>query len=452
MTSQFLRRIVVAPLAAFSLAVPLLGFGAFNEALAESPTAPDEATASSVDAPAPTEATSEPAADEAAPAGEELAPTGACSDLVTTPDILASDTRPDGSPITFTPSPSGKITPVIFVHGFVSWVNHDEGRTGYFSHYIDKTADGGAGRVLAKKDVHTSLVGLIQQIPGAAPYMFDYSAIASRWVTDPGIGPRLGKAITCLSRHYGVKPVIIAHSMGGNATREALAQDDGAGGTVADHVSRVITFGTPNLGSDNAALIGKVLEGAGKPLILGAPARLLKHVWERCGEGMDASGKPCIGNPVVDAFLSSGGKALWTGSPEMAALPPWPSKVHVTALAGDIQIGGITMFGWKSARLLDVGDMLVSEPSAVAGATDTNVVRCEYGIVSTASALNGIKIVTGAISGGERPATALETPCWHEALLRETTQTGIAHDAVAALAADPQLDEPAAQPAPAQRR
>lgn len=370
-----------------------------------------------------------------------LTPTGACAQYVQTPQILASDRHSDGSPITYTPSPSGHITPVVFVHGWVSWVTHNEDRTGYFSHYIDKTADSHAGLVLGPKERHTSLIGLIQDVPGAAPYLFDYSGVASRWVTDPQIGPRLGEALMCLARHYGVKPVVIAHSMGGNATREALAQPDGSGGTVADHVGRVVTFGTPNEGSDSAAMIAGIIDKAGNPPLLGAPARLLRHYLMNCGAEMDASGTPCLGNPVLDAFYSSGGQALRAGSPELAALPKWPAQVHVTALAGDIKIGGISMFGWNSRRALDVGDLLVSEKSAVAGATESHVVTCEYGIVSTRGVANGVKVIGGLIRGTTRPATLASTPCWHEALLRETTQTQRARDEVNAYATSPILDQ-----------
>lgn len=441
-------RLAVAPLAVIALSGTLCA-GSLSSYADDQPTQPAAATEESPATetttptqPAPAEGdTDAPEAVEPAPApAEESSPTGACADLVTTPDILATDRTPDGGPIQFTPSPSGKITPVIFVHGWVSWVTHDEERTGYFSHYINKTANGHAGIVLSHDKERTSLIGLIQQIPGAAPYLFDYSKVASRWVTDPEIGPKLGRAVTCLAKHYGVKPVIVAHSMGGNATREALAQQDGEGGLVGDHVSRVITFGTPNTGSDNAALLGKIIDGAGKPLLLGAPARLVKHMLEKCGEGMDAEGKPCLGNPVIDAFYSQGGKALRTGSPEMKVLPAWPKNVHVTALAGDIQLGGISMFGWDSKRAIDLGDMLVSEESALAGSTDNNVVRCEYGIVSTHSVSDGIKLIGGLIKGTDRPATLASTPCWHEALLRETTQTGIARDIITAYATQPVAD------------
>ncbi|MDU0968526.1 MAG: hypothetical protein E7A62_07050 [Actinomycetaceae bacterium] len=429
-------RVAVAPIAVVALGASM-GLTAATAHADDATTSPEAATA----------AATTTAGDTAGDQTKELSPTGACSEYVKTPAILDSDTRPDGSPITFEPSPSGKITPVILVHGWVSWVNHDESRTGYFSQYINKTADGNAGLLLSQDKWRTSLIGLMQQTPGVAPYLFDYSHVASRWVTDPEIGPKLGKAITCLSKYYGVKPVIIAHSMGGNATREALAQDDGMGGKVSDHVDQVITFGTPNTGSDNARLGTNVVKALGIPLIAGIPARVAKDKLTECAAGMDRDNTPCTGKAVIDAFFGQGGQALRTGSPEMKALPKWPDNVKVEALAGDIRVGGVTLFGWSSKGAIDMGDLLVSEASATDGATHSNVVRCKYFYASVHKPFNKIKMVVAKKQGRDYAPSDIgalaknESPCWHESLLRETTQTGIAHQVVSDYAANPVLDE-----------
>jgi hypothetical protein len=45
------------------------------------------------------------------------------------------------------------------------------------------------------------------------------------WVTDTSIDPRLAGALACLARDYDLKPIVIAHSMGGLATKYAAAQN-----------------------------------------------------------------------------------------------------------------------------------------------------------------------------------------------------------------------------------
>jgi triacylglycerol lipase len=54
----------------------------------------------------------------------------------------------------------------------------------------------------------------------------------------------LDDAVTCLEQCTGHKPIIVAHSMGGLATRSWMAQR-----RAADRVHRVITIGTPHQGT-----------------------------------------------------------------------------------------------------------------------------------------------------------------------------------------------------------
>ncbi|MDO5722654.1 MAG: hypothetical protein Q4P06_08985 [Actinomycetaceae bacterium] len=375
------------------------------------------------------------------PANAEPAPdlTNACSEFLTHPQVLETDTHPDGTPIESRP---GKVadTPVIFVHGWVSTINHDETRTGYFSHYINKRANDGAGVLLAKDDIHTSMIGLSQAIEGTQTYTFDYSQIASRWVTDPGIGQRLADGITCLANTYQKPVVLVAHSMGGLAVREALSHLDGP---ASQYVSNVVTIGTPNLGSDSADMIASGMETTASLPLLGLPVKLLLTGMDYCADKMDASNEGCIGVKLVDAFRSSGGMALRRDSQQIQALPGYPQDVEVTAVVGDIQLGGLTLFGATTKPLINLGDVLVMPDSASAGADEVATQTCRYGMVSKRSLDEGVtrlKLLTKGDSV-ERPATVFTTPCWHEALLREQntndTVAKVIKDAVGKSAAEP---------------
>lgn len=361
--------------------------------------------------------------------------TTACSDFVSYPPVLASDTLEDGSPITPATAKVGD-TPVVFVHGWVSTINHDESRTGYFSHYIDKRANDGAGVLLAKGDIHTSMIGVSQAIDGAQTYTFDYSQIASRWVTDPGIGQRLADGITCLAQAYQKPVVLVAHSMGGLAVRDALSHLPGAAST---YVSDVVTIGTPNLGSDSADMIASGLENTAAVPVLGLPVKLFLAGLDECAKKMDANNEGCLGVKLVDALRSSGGMALRRGSPQLAQLPDYPQDVRVTAVVGDIQLGGLSLFGTTTKPLVDLGDVLVMPDSAQAGADNVSLQTCRYGMVSKRSFDEGVtrlKLLTKGDSV-ERPATLFTTPCWHEALLREQNTNAQVAQVIAAAVSRP---------------
>ena len=112
----------------------------------------------------------------------------------------------------------GTKTPVVFVHGFKegpeAWKNFED------------------------------------KLNSALPvwtYKFNYKEFNTRWVTDPNIGVRLARQIACMaasSRAEGGsgKVMVVAHSMGGNATRQAFKEDS----SIKNDVGLVATIGTPN--------------------------------------------------------------------------------------------------------------------------------------------------------------------------------------------------------------
>ena len=375
-------------------------------------------------------------------------PASACGDLVQLAPVLSSDHTPDGKQITPKPTADGRRVPVIIVHGWVSYDTHSDARDHLFSQYVDRTADpaGGTGYLLAQSQYRSSLIGMLQQVPGAEVYTFDYSQVGSRWVTDPQIGPKLSQAIECLSDSYQQKPVLVTHSMGGLVARQALSNNDSKGRPISGRVSNVLAVGAPNNGSDSAQMIASALSIGSEIPLAGLPIRMLWDYIGQCSEQMDATNTTCTGIRAVDAFRSSGGEALRTGSAQLAQLPWWPDNVKVTAYVGDIQMGGISLFGLNSPRLLDLGDLLVSVDSAKAGSQRSRQVNCEYGIISTKSAETGLVrlMLAGQGNSVEQPADLLSSPCFHEAMLHETTITGdLQRDLTEVLGANTAWHDPA---------
>jgi len=201
-------------------------------------------------------------------------------------------------------------------------------------------------------------------IHGVTSWAFDYSAAALDWVTDPRIGPALATAISCLATGSGHSVIVVAHSMGGLATQYAVSQPDGNGGKVADHVSEVITIGTPFLGSallsdvqgavsttENALLRSSPLVAVGIEATLSACAAYAAD---------DNTDNPC---GLLSVGRSPVGTALRYGSAQIAALPPWPAGLPVLPMAGNIEAPiGIGSF----SSTVDIGDVPVTPDSAVA--------------------------------------------------------------------------------------
>jgi pimeloyl-ACP methyl ester carboxylesterase len=120
----------------------------------------------------------------------------------------------------------GTRTPVVLVHGFI-------GRPGIWT-----------TRAPGK-----SMTDALSRVPGLYVTAFDYSQFNTEWVDNNPIGPALATEIRCLADHSrqagGLgKVIVVAHSMGGLATRYAASVQ----GTAND-IGLVVTIATPNLGS-----------------------------------------------------------------------------------------------------------------------------------------------------------------------------------------------------------
>jgi pimeloyl-ACP methyl ester carboxylesterase len=194
---------------------------------------------------------------------------------------------------------------------------------------------------------------------------FDYESFHFNWVTDSAIGPRLAATIDCLaqsSRKGGGagKVIVVAHSMGGLATRYAASQTiDGR--KVADELGLVITLGTPNTGTPWATSFG----GGWR--------------WY-CGFLVDGS-NPNKESEVKKCERSSAITGMKEGSQELRDLPEFPANVPVRAIAGRVKIFTQLFFGSISRQLAD--DLVVLLQSATAEYTNTGrgdgkfVFRCD---------------------------------------------------------------------------
>ena len=194
-----------------------------------------------------------------------------------------------------------------------------------------------------------------------SPMLFNYKDYNHNWVTDPNIGPALAQRIDCLSQASlkgggSGKVIVIAHSMGGLATRFAAAQTvDGR--KVADELGLVVTLGTPNTGAqlaDAGVSLMKALCAANSTIISPQVAK-------------DIAKQYCVN----DLSLGSAVKAMASGSSELQALPPFPGNVPVKAIAGDVS--AVFDVGLMKIAVLAEGDTFVSTKSATAEFTQTGV-------------------------------------------------------------------------------
>ncbi|AND15715.1 esterase/lipase family protein [Rathayibacter tritici] len=337
------------------------------------------------------------------------------------------------------------VVPIVLLHGWLGTATHDASRTGVFSHLVDMVSSDSATALDAPEP---SLLGRFQQIEGAAVYTFDYRRLAARWVTDPGISDALASSIACLVSATGQRAIVVAHSMGGLAARQALSSTvDGT--AVSSMVSSVLTFGTPNTGSDVAERLGRMVDESGRvsPAVIAGldpPSRLsLSAMLASCGAAVSENAEyagECTGVPLIDALASAAGKGLRTGSSELGSLPPWPAGVHVTALVGDIQVTAAVALGRASAPV-GLGDIMVATGSATAGVDDSVVSTCRYTYLAAADAPSVVAELTpfarlgNALRFAKLVVDVDASPCHHARLTRNVDlvehATGVVSDVIA---------------------
>lgn len=159
---------------------------------------------------------------------------------------------------------------------------------------------------------------------------FNYQDYNQAWVTHPAIGSALSQKINCLANASKAgggkgKVIVVAHSMGGLATKRALAL-----GGADRYVDRVFTLGTPYEGSG----LGSIAD---------------EFTRSHCRR-VDSHSSQC---PPM-AF-----EGLREFNPLIKALPDWPDHTGVMAMGGDVK----TRFPEMDLG----GDTFVSTSSALAG-------------------------------------------------------------------------------------
>ena len=197
---------------------------------------------------------------------------------------------------------------------------------------------------------------------GAYVSAFDYSSVNEKWVTDAKIGPALSERIRCLARLSAEgggpgKVIIVAHSMGGLATRIASS-------AASESIALVITIGTPHMGSDiNSFLVDRVGTGS---------SGALETLWFNflsgsCDLGSFTSSNN--GGPGWEGFCrllgtagSDAAKAMRVGSSELSDLPVFPSGIPILAIVGDME-ARTTIFK-QTLSLGRLGDGVVTTDSA----------------------------------------------------------------------------------------
>lgn len=324
---------------------------------------------------------------------------------------------------------STELVPILALHGWLGTATHDSTRTGAFSHLVDLVAPVGSDRPQIVGE--PSLIGMFQRIEGAVVYTFDYRDLAARWVTDPGISDALASSLACLTSATGHRAIVVAHSMGGLAARQALSQSvDGR--PVESMVSDVLTFGTPNTGSDVAKRLGEIVEstGAVSPAVIAGldpEGRVgISALLDACGDAATrdaATAGECTGVPMIDALSSQAGLGLRTGSTQLEALPPWPASVQVLALVGDIEVVPVDVLG-RRLRPVDLGDIMVATHSAEAGVDGYVVSTCRYTAFSfedlpaAAAELNPFARIGDAVRFSALVVEVDASPCHHARLTR----------------------------------
>lgn len=357
--------------------------------------------------------------------------------------VVSKDKANSGGPVKLQPDARGKYVPIIYIHGWTSTSIHDEAGKGAFSAKPDLLTS----RIGTAAPIRT-LIGNAQDLGGTAAFTFDYEKYAARWVTDDNIGPSLAKALNCLHDGSGEKVIVVAHSMGGLATRQALAL---GGPDLVAKVSQVITFGTPNTGSIGAEIAAAGVDAAALTPGVGLAFRLwLSYCGKLKSADLKKSDLLCAAflPHALTSFDSAAGKALRSGSPQLRNLAPWPAGLPVHSLAGATEfiMLGQGLFRQQIRTEAGVGDIVVTLGSAQAGVTTKKSVPCAYEMEARTSILNGVRVDWLGIATKDEVSRSLlnlltsPIPCFHVNLMRNTD---LALEELGLIADDVQSRQPA---------
>lgn len=179
---------------------------------------------------------------------------------------------------------------------------------------------------------------------------FDYQSESNKWVANSDAAHRLAKTIVCYYLLYGEEVAVVAHSMGGLMTYEAL--DWAAYGVyVRDAMGYIASIGSPFEGSWLATGVFETAIAFCKLVGLTQIGQLVME--ELCRE--------------ANSDWSTSG--LSYDSEQLEALPDLPDGIAHKAIAGRIQME-VCFFGCAQ---FSIGDGVVPSESATARYTDTGV-------------------------------------------------------------------------------
>jgi hypothetical protein len=151
--------------------------------------------------------------------------------------------------------------------------------------------------------------------------------------------------------------IIVAHSMGGLATRCAANESCSGVAGVAARIRAVVTFDAPNLGT--------WLKSWGRSDIADLLGPFFGAVCVGTGNGLSIAKGIC--NELRAWTTSAAVKAFTPGSAQLSALPQLPRSIPLLALAGSVKLA-TSFFGHHVTTIGDLGDIVVSEDSALAAA------------------------------------------------------------------------------------
>lgn len=331
--------------------------------------------------------------------------------------VLKTDRTLAGKKIKPAPDRRGMYVPIIMVPDWHGRAKHDDTRSGDFSGLVDMGSNGPAPAVPT-----SSLIGRLQQIPGAAVYTFDYRASAGRWVDDPSIGPALGDAIDCVTSEIGQDAIVVTSGTGGLAARYAV------GGVLegrdrAEKVSTIIGYGSPQTGSQLAELLN-----TGVGVTASEPRTMLRLLLGACSSlapgtfGQDA---PCRSLPAQAAALTQPGSEAYRGSSaQHLALRAVPTSVAQHAFAGEVRLQArdVGWFGLRPFRTdaVAMGDLVSSTESTTAGAVSQERASCTLDLAAFGSPEQsaGLRLSQAGATGAAPAWAGTARPCFHASLPR----------------------------------
>lgn len=300
---------------------------------------------------------------------------------------------------------------VLLVHGWLSTVlPASDGQRSYARSPFSRPVQwrDGSGAPVAR-GMTASLQERLEAQPGLAVYAFDYSANSAGWVGSNGSADNLAAAIRSIADSVHGPVDIVTHSMGGLALRYALRDDPG----IAALIGEVVTVAAPSQGSD-IANVAVDIAAAIRATMSTVPVLqnlVLPWIGAVCNNQLatDARGG-CDLPPIIRtgiAALGPAGTALRAGSADIAGLPDWPAGLHVHAIAGS----AVVTMPLPTGRIAEarLGDGLVAEDSALAGASETTVITCRTDLPPGTAGI-------GMVLSGQVAAPPFGGACGHDAI------------------------------------